>query len=193
MPTMTVVAGPPGGGKSTFLGTGYFTKRSTPYFNIDERCKQLHGTSRQIPQSVRQQANEELRGFCAEHLRAEQCFAFETTLRQDFAIRQARTAREAAFETEMLSIAAPVELHVKRVTARALSGGHAASEPRLREMYAASMNNLPAAIAEFDRCVVYDSTDDVRLIVAAESGRVITTNLPIPSWAHTALQDLLTR
>ena len=60
-------------------------------------------------------------------------------------------------------------------------------------MYSASMNNLPLALAEFDRCVVYDSTDDVRLIVAAESGRVITTNLPIPAWAEIALKDLLTR
>ncbi len=120
MAKMIVVAGPPGGGKSTALGARYFSALQIPYFNIDERCKQLHGSAQKISPQIRQRANEELRTFCEEHIRGRRTFAFETTLRVDFAIRIAPEARAAGIDTEMHYMAGPVETHIERVTARAL-------------------------------------------------------------------------
>jgi predicted ABC-type ATPase len=101
MAKMVLVAGPPGGGKSSVMGTRYFSNLKIPCFNIDERCKHLHGSSYKIPLQIRQQANEELRIFCQDRIRSEQTFAFETTLRADFAIRTARGDRVSAIETEI--------------------------------------------------------------------------------------------
>jgi dephospho-CoA kinase len=56
MAKMIVVAGPPGGGKSTALGARYFSALQIPYFNIDERCKQLHGSAQKISPQIRQRA-----------------------------------------------------------------------------------------------------------------------------------------
>lgn len=78
----------------------------------------------------------------------QQSFAFETTPRQDFAIGMCSLAWDSGFDTQLHYIAAPIGLHVARVTARALAGGHAASEQRLREMHAAGMGNLTCAPLE---------------------------------------------
>jgi predicted ABC-type ATPase len=158
MAQMIVVAGPPGGGKFTVMGSHYFSDFAIPYFNIDERCKQIHGSAQKIPPGIRQQANDELRNFCEERIQGRQTFGFETTLRADFAIRMAHAAQKVGIATELHYIAAAVETHIERVTARAIAGGHAASEPRLREMYIASLENLPRAMNAFDHCLIYDSS-----------------------------------
>ena len=95
MPRMIVVAGPPGGGKSTQLGPDYFLAQRIPYFNIDDRCKELHGSSKGIPVHIRNQANADLRQFCTANFTAQATFAYETTLRKPFAIEQSGLARAA--------------------------------------------------------------------------------------------------
>ena len=60
---MIVVAGPPGGGKSTAFPRAAFTDVGIAYFNIDDRCKELHGSSKNIPPEVRLLANEDLAKF----------------------------------------------------------------------------------------------------------------------------------
>ena len=169
------------------MGAPYFSRHDIPYFNIDERCKALNGSAQKIPPTVRQQANDELRTFCQTHIQTRRTFAFETTLRQDFAIRMAQEAKATGFDTDLHFIAAPVEVHIERVTARALAGGHAASEPRLRAMYAASMNNLPLALAAFDHCSIYDSTRKDTLRMTARNGQIIVAKPPLPAWLRAAL------
>jgi predicted ABC-type ATPase len=189
MAQMIVVAGPPGGGKSSVMGSHYFSELGAPYFNIDERCKQLHGSAQGIPLEIRQRANEELREFCEVNIRGMQTFGFETTLRADFAIRTARDARSLGLATEMHYIAAHVETHIDRVTARALAGGHAASEPRLREMYAASMRNLPYAMDTFDHTFVYHSGSQKPVLqLEIQHGQIVLAETPLASWIERGLE-----
>lgn len=190
MPKMIVIAGPPGGGKSTVFSSAYFAEIRLPYFNIDERCKALHGSSHAIPAAIRVRANEDLRAFCEENLARQAGFAFETTLRADFAIRAAEHAKRAGFTTEMHYLAAPVEIHVQRVTARALAGGHSASEPRLRQMYADSMHNLVRALKTFDHSQLHDTTDVPEPQAAVVNGLVsVSVSQPAP-WILQVLAKL---
>jgi predicted ABC-type ATPase len=86
-------------------------------------------------------------------------------------------------------IAARVEIHVERVTARALAGGHAASEPRLREMYASSMNNLPEALDTFDHSFVYDSGGHKPILqLEIERGQIVLAETPLASWIERGLE-----
>ena len=190
---MVVVAGPPGGGKSTLLGRDYFSVRGIPYFNIDERCRDLNrGSSGNIPLPIRRYANQELRQFCGDQFQKQQTFAFETTLRAPFAIEQASLAQAAAFETELRFIAAPAPTHVDRVIARAAIGGHGASERTVRTMYQDSMRNLPIALRSFDHCYLYDSSsDDPVLLVEVEGQQVVTYEGPSPFWMERALIQAL--
>ena len=59
-----------------------------------------------------------------EHIAARTSFAFETTLRHDFALSVAREAKAVGFTTHLYFVALDsVERHVQRVTARARAGG----------------------------------------------------------------------
>ncbi len=181
MAQMTVIAGPPGGGKSTGFNRDYFRRRNIPYFNIDDRCKTLHGSSTQIPEHIRRQANAELRVFSTDHISSNLSFAFETTLRAEFAIERATFARQWGFDTLMHFFAADEDTHIRRVTGRAQAGGHAASPPRLRDMYRACMANLPKAMAAFNECRIYDTSTRATLQLVIESGNLLLTRAPLAS------------
>jgi predicted ABC-type ATPase len=185
---MIVVAGPPGGGKSTLLGRSHFRNRQIPYFNIDERCKEIHGSSQAIPAHVRQRANQELREFCSARFSEGKTFAFETTLRAPFAIEQSGLAAGAGFQTEIHFLAGPVDLHVRRVQARAQQGGHAATPGTLQAMYEASLKNLPKAILSFHRCYLYDASQrPPKLLVEIENGALDLYAHQLPPWMEAAL------
>jgi predicted ABC-type ATPase len=162
------------------------------YFNIDDRCAELNGSSyRAIPPRVRQRAQKECEDFI-ERCTMEGCsFAVETTLRTDVAIRQAEAARTAGFRLEMIFVATnTVEVNVSRVARRGLDGGHSAPESQIREIYDLSLSNLPRAIDIFDEVLLFDSTafDAVpRLVARYESSVAIMRSPPWPAWCLAAL------
>jgi predicted ABC-type ATPase len=78
-PTMIVVAGPPGGGKSTAFPVSGFGVGS---FNADDRAAVLnHGSYVGISTQIRQQVNREYERFVIDCIQRRQSFAIETTLR----------------------------------------------------------------------------------------------------------------
>jgi predicted ABC-type ATPase len=153
---MIVVAGPPGSGKTRYFPVNAFGIDS---FNIDDRCAQILGSYRAIPRDVRRAVANECERFVLDHVSRRVSFAVETTLRTTAAIKQAELARAQGFSTEMRFVATDsIAENVLRVLQRAQAGGHAASEREIRAIHQASVSNLEAAIASFDRVRVYDST-----------------------------------
>jgi len=163
---MFIVAGPPGGGKSTVFGLRAFAER---IFNADDRAAELNGGSyRGIPLAIRSQVNREFEQFVHESIAAHHRFAIETTLRSAVTFEQAKLARAAGFYVAMTYVALEsFELHLKRVTQRALLGGHAASEPTLRRIYEASLKNLSIALDP-----VQSGIDEVRVLTIRVWGKL---------------------
>ncbi|HVV84382.1 MAG TPA: zeta toxin family protein [Kofleriaceae bacterium] len=186
-PVMVVVAGPSGSGKSAVFPVAESGHAS---FNVDDRCRELHGSSIGIPPAVRTQAQAECEAFIAYHTATRSSFAVETTLRSDIAIRQAATAKAAGFATRMIFVATPdVELNVRRVIGRALLGGHSAPPDRIREIYAGSLANLRLAIAVFDNVLVYDNGVDgapARLVCEFREGKLHGA-AELPAWLRAAI------
>jgi predicted ABC-type ATPase len=142
---MFIVAGPPGGGKSSLFALSGFAGHA---FNADDRAAELNGGSYEnIPTLVRTAVNREFQEFVHGNIRARTSFALETTLRSTITFEQAKLAREDGFRVSMFYIALDtVERHIERVMRRAARGGHSASESTLRKIHAASLNNLPMAL-----------------------------------------------
>jgi predicted ABC-type ATPase len=156
-PRMVVIAGPSGSGKSSFFSV---TDYEAAGFNVDDRCAELNqGSYRNISPEIRAQAQlecQELIEACTRDLRS---FAVETTLRTDISIQQAKRAKAAGYRLEMVFVATDnVDENVLRVARRGIHGGHSAPEPRLREIYRRSLENLPGAIRVFDEVALYDSS-----------------------------------
>ena len=188
-PKTIVVAGPPGSGKSVAFPVDSFGVDS---FSADDRSAELNNGSYQgIPLEIRADVNKEFEVFVEAHIRDHKSFAIETTLRSDITFRQADHARAEGFEIQMRYIALDgFAQNLRRVIARALAGGHSAPAEQLQKIHEASLGNLPRAIREMDRIVVYDnSTPDQRpqRILIAQNGRVVWLHPSCPEWLKKAL------
>lgn len=185
---MTVVAGPPGSGKSIRFRVQDFGVDS---FSVDERCRELHGSYRDIPAQMRGRAQEDCERFVQEHIRAGTSFALETTLGgQAVAAQQAVRAKGAGFFTSIVFVATgDAEINVERVRRRGLAGGHSAEAGVIREIYRQSLGNIAAALLIFDRGEVYDNSDSSpRLVLRVSYGIVVETLEPVPAWVREALK-----
>jgi predicted ABC-type ATPase len=186
---MIVVGGPPGSGKSTALPVRSF---GIDAFNVDDRCRELHGSYQRIPREIRARASSECEVFVSNHIEAGLDFAVETTMRTSIAIEQARTARPRGFTTILFFLAAgDANIHVERVRARAFAGGHAAPEAEIRATYVASIAMLPEAIRAFDVVECLDTTvhnSAPRWVASARAGEISLRGEPTPPWLQPALR-----
>ena len=156
VPTMIVVAGPPGGGKSSIFPVASF---GVAHCNADDRAAELNGSYLGIPTDIRRVVNREFEAFVSDCIETRTSFAIETTLRSDVTFEQARSAKAAGFLTEMRYLAVKdFAMHLDRIKIRADAGGHCASEATLRRIYQSSLANLPRAVAEMDDLWVYDNS-----------------------------------
>lgn len=190
---MFIIAGPPGGGKTSVLSRVNF---DGPSFNADDRAAQLNnGSYVGIPQSIRTIVNREFENFVQEQIRCGNSFAIETTLRSTISFEQAKLAKSHGFDVTMRYVAlASVEQHIERVIRRAFRGGHSASEPTLRRIHAASMSNLPLALnpaaSGVDFLRVYDNSvleASPLLVLVADHGRITYQAPDLPDWVRNAL------
>lgn len=187
---MTVVAGPPGSGKSNRLD---IHDLGVDAFNVDERCAQLNGGSyHAIPPGTRKQAQEECERFVARHIEARASFATETTLGGNaVAADQALRAKAAGFFTSLVYVATgDVAINIERVRRRGLACGHAAPPDVIRDIHRQSVGNLAGGLQVFDRGEVYDNSGGgPRLVLRTSRGRVAEVCAPVPDWLRRALAD----
>ena len=189
---MFVIAGPPGGGKSSVFSLS--DSGVQDFFNADDRAAQLNGGSyRNISPEIRAITNREFEQFIASHTRDRKDFAFETTLRSTITFEQA--ARDQGFEVSMRFVALRnAEMHIARVIARAESGGHSASPERIRAIYEASLRNLRRALANFENVSVYDNSATTGIgpqLVLRTLDRCPTfLTLRAPRWLNDALRTI---
>ena len=157
IPRMVLIAGPPGGGKSTLYPLSSF---DIAYFSADDRAAELNrGSYIGISKEIRRIVNLELEAFILASIEKRVSFAIETTLRTDLPFEHARLARHSGFVIEMRYLSLRnFDMHLERVKARADAGGHSASGKTLRRIYEASLRNLRRAVQDMDILWVYDNS-----------------------------------
>jgi predicted ABC-type ATPase len=186
---MVVIAGPPGGGKSTGFPA---SETGLESFNADDRAAALNGGSYlNLTEELRTRANRELEHFVSEHIQSATSFAFETTLRTDITVQQARLARRRGFSTLMMYVGVDdAEECIRRVQIRAQAGGHSAPPDVLRDIYRASLQNLAAAIRVFDAALLFDNSwfdETPELVLVTIKERIVSRHIDPPEWMRMAL------
>lgn len=158
-PTIWVLAGPNGGGKSSVIGE-MIREAGADYFNPDEFTSKLMDRNPALPRARANEhawkvGKEQLESAIAKH----QSFAFETTLGGRTISRLLHRAADRGVAVKIWYVALDsAERHVARVKARVKRGGHDIAPQRVRERYDESRANLARLLPKVAALKVYDNS-----------------------------------
>jgi predicted ABC-type ATPase len=158
-PTITVLAGTNGAGKSS-IGGALLVAGQTPFYNPDTETRALMAAN---PGMMLDEANAAAWRIGKERLEAailhRHSFNFETTLGGATIARLLTTAHADGLRVRMWYCGLrDAELHIARVQARVRLGGHNIPEPKIRERFDASRNNLCTILRSLDELMLYDNS-----------------------------------
>ena len=192
-PTLCVVAGPNGSGKTTTtvqLLNNEWTADSL-YINPDNIAQEMFGDWNS-PEAVVKAAEyaTKLRNECLEQKRD---FVFETVFSSSEKMEFLRKAKEAGFFIRLFYVCtSDPAINVARITQRYLNGGHEVPISKVISRYYKSLVNAEEAISFVDRAYVYDNSIDnqlPRLLYRTTDGQLFKQYVEdIPEWAGMLLK-----
>lgn len=192
-PTLCVVAGPNGSGKTTTtvqLLNNEWTADSL-YINPDNIAQDTFGDWNS-PEAVIKAAERatKLRYECLEQKRD---FVFETVFSSDEKLAFLQKAKETGFFIRFFYVCtSDPAINVARITQRYLNGGHEVPISKVISRYYKSLLNATKAISVVDRAYVYDNSIDnqlPRLLYRTIEGKLFKKYVDnIPEWAGMLLK-----
>ena len=192
-PTLCVVAGPNGSGKTTTtvqLLNNEWTADSL-YINPDNIAQVVFGDWNS-PEAVIKAAEQatKLRYECLEQ---KHDFVFETVFSSDEKLEFLKKAKEAGFFIRFFYVCtSDPAINVARITQRYLNGGHEVPISKVISRYYKSLINAEEAISFVDRAYVYDNSVDnqlPRLLYRTTEGQLFKQYVEdVPEWAGMLLK-----
>lgn len=192
-PTLCVVAGPNGSGKTTttvqLLNNEWAA--DSIYINPDNIAQDTFGDWNS-PEAVLKAAEEatRLRYDCLENDRD---FVFETVFSSPEKLEFLRKAKAAGYFIRLFYVCtSDPAINVARITQRYMNGGHEVPISKIISRYYKSLLNAAKAISFVDRAYIYDNSVDNQLpslLYRTTDGQLFKqyTN-DIPQWAMTILK-----
>lgn len=181
MPTLYVVAGPNGCGKSTLTRTTWFSG-----VEVIDPDAIVRDTMAVNPGRAAREALRRRRTAVA----ARRTLVVETTLAGSGVLRFMETTRRAGYRIVLhyVSVNSPEQALI-RICNRVVLGGHDVPESDVRRRFTRSWANLPAAISRADEVLLYDNTDSdlPHREVAIFTAELRWTAERLPGWASAAL------
>ena len=188
LPTLCVVAGPNGSGKTstTIQLLANEWSEGSLYINSDNIAQEQFGDWNS-PEAVLKAARyaTDLRYKC---LNEKRDFVFETVFSSDEKLEFLRKAHESGFFIRFFFVCTSnPKINVSRITKRYLEGGHEVPISKIISRYFKSLENACEAIEFVDRAYIYDnSVEDhlPQLLFRMTEGKVFKQYTDdIPEWA----------
>lgn len=192
-PTLCIVAGPNGSGKTTttvqLLNNEWAA--DSIYINPDNIAQDTFGDWNS-PEAVLKAAAEatRLRYDCLENGRD---FVFETVFSSPEKLEFLRKVKDAGYFIRLFYVCtSDPAINVARITQRYMNGGHEVPISKIISRYYKSLLNAAKAISFVDRAYIYDNSVDNQLpslLYRTTDGQLFKqyTN-DIPQWAMTILK-----
>ncbi len=177
-PVCRIIAGPNGAGKTTFA-LKYLPEvaHCRTFVNADLIAAGLSplDPERQLITASRLFLNE-----IEQHIRAQQDFAFETTLSGRGYLRLIKRLRATGWRVELFYLALPsIEMSILRVTERVAHGGHSIPRSDIERRFPRSLHNLfelYAGAVDYSRCFL--NIGETPLLVFVQQGETRTVLHP---------------
>ena len=192
-PTLCVVAGPNGSGKTTTtiqLLANEWAEDSV-YINPDNIAQETFGdwNSEEAVIKAAKKATE-IRYEC---LKNRQNFVFETVFSSAEKLAFLRSAKECGFFIRFFYVCtSDPSINVARITQRYINGGHEVQISKVISRYYKSLVNAEEALSFVDRAYVYDNSVDnqlPKLLYRTINGELIKQYTEkIPEWAKALIK-----
>lgn len=194
VPTITVLAGTNGAGKSSIAGAQLEAAR-VPFYNPDIETRELMAAN---PEMTLDEANAAAWRVGKERLEtaieSRTNFNFETTLGGATITRLLTKAHTNGLRVRVWYCGLrDAELHIARVRARVLRGGHDIAEKKIRERFDASRNNLCSILPSLNELMIYDNSEDADpysgraprpvQLLHFRDGKILNLASTMPAWA----------
>ena len=193
-PTLCVVAGPNGSGKTTttiqLLNNEWAA--DSLYINPDNIAQDTFGDWNS-PEAVLKAAEEATR-LRYECLDEKKDFVFETVFSSQEKMEFLKKAKEAGFFIRFFYVCTlNPSINVARITQRFLNGGHEVPISKVVSRYYKSLINAEEAISFVDRAYIYDNSVDnqlPRLLYRTTDGKLFKRYTDdIPEWAQLLVNE----
>ena len=194
-PTLCIVAGPNGSGKTTTTIQLLESEWSADslYINPDNIAQETFGDWNS-PEAVLKAAKlaTEKRYECLE---MKQDFVFETVFSSDEKLEFVRKAKDAGFFVRLFFVCTEnPSINAKRIAQRVMDGGHEVPISKIISRYYKSLDNATQAIRLVDRAYIYDnSVEDAlpQLLYRTVDGKIYKRYAEVlPEWAESLIGNL---
>lgn len=194
-PTLCIVAGPNGSGKTTTTIQLLESEWSADslYINPDNIAQETFGDWNS-PEAVLKAAKlaTEKRYECLE---MKQDFVFETVFSSDEKLEFVRKAKDAGFFVRLFFVCTEnPSINAKRIAQRVMDGGHEVPISKIISRYYKSLDNATQAIRLVDRAYIYDnSVEDAipQLLYRTVDGKIYNRYAEVlPEWAESLISNL---
>lgn len=185
-PTLHVLAGPNGGGKSTFVTRVLQPVTHLPFVNADLIA------ARQWPDAQVEHAYDASKAAEAQRqhlMRDGSSFITETVFSHPSKVSLVRQGVALGYLVHLHVVLVPVDLCVHRVAERVRRGGHDVPEVKTRQRYDRLWPLISMARETADRADFYDNsraTSPFRLVAAYQRGRSVG-DTSWPAWTPASL------
>lgn len=192
-PTLCIVAGPNGSGKTTTTVQLLASEWSADslYINPDNIAQEVFGDWNS-PEAVMKAARlaTEKRYECLEQKKD---FVFETVFSSNEKLEFVRKAKEAGFFIRLFFVCTKdPEINVSRIVKRYLNGGHEVPISKIISRYYKSITNAKLAIALVDRAYIYDNSVEnelPQLLYRTTDGKIFKQyTSELPEWAQALVE-----
>lgn len=178
-PVIVALAGPNGGGKTTFYHA-HLQSAGLRFVNADVLARELDldtATAVRLTDALRRQLVEQRESFVFETV-------FSDPVGDKLGFLKAAAASGYTVVLCFIGIAGPA-VSEERVAMRVSQGGHDVPAEKLTARFPRTLANLRAAIRELPHVWIYDNDDlrtPFRQVAIFENGRSVSVKAPIPGW-----------
>jgi predicted ABC-type ATPase len=189
MPTLYILGGANGVGKTTWYQTGIENNsinRELPFVNVDLiAMREPGGYTPENIEKAEQIIREQLKTLIQER----KDFILESNLSKSSDYEWIKRMRENGYETSLIFLGTNnVEINKSRVQTRVNEGGHNIPEAIIEQRYQTGLSYLKSEILNFTEAKLVDvSTGPAIEMAHLQQGRIISKELEAPEWVNASL------
>jgi predicted ABC-type ATPase len=180
-PTLTIIAGSNGCGKSTLTESARDKFQQVPILDPDAMARSLQQATQTGVSDI--EAGKEVLRRAEKLVADKQSFTVETTLSGSTYLKMALRAQKAGFNVLVVFVGTnSVEINIERVKARVIKGGHDVPEEDQRRRYPRTLANMKRLLPMADLSVIIDNSGDGHRMVGFGHQGYMHWHEPLPVW-----------